>query len=407
MSVKPLSGIKVLDLTWVYAGPFATQILGDLGAEIIKIEAAPVGDKTRIMPPFKNGYSGYFATLNRGKKSLALNLKSAKGRELFLELARKVDVLTENFAPSALEQLGLGYEDVRKANPRIIYASASGFGSYGPYSNRPCIDPVGQAMGGLMSLTGFPDRSPLKAGPGIADAITGLYAVVGIISALRLRELTGEGQRIEVAMMDSIFSVLEENVIKTSMEGIAPQRRGNLDPFGVPWDTFLTRDGRWVMVCAFSSAVFEELYGMMGRDDLVEKYKGDNIDGFLKRSADQEMLNAVFAEWVKENMTADDLESLFVAMDAPMGIIKDVKELLDDPHLKARGMVVDVDHPKLGQVKTFNLPIKFFGASVGVKPGENPLDPEVGQHSSEILKSYLGKTDAEIADLRNEKVIWV
>jgi len=407
MSVKPLSGIKVLDLTWVYAGPFATQILGDLGAEIIKIEAAPVGDKTRIMPPFKNGYSGYFATLNRGKKSLALNLKSAKGRELFLELARKVDVLTENFAPSALEQLGLGYEDVKKANPRIIYASASGFGSYGPYSNRPCIDPVGQAMGGLMSLTGFPDRSPLKAGPGIADAIMGLYLVSGVLSALRLRDLTGEGQRIEVAMMDSIFSVLEENVIKTSMEGVAPQRRGNLDPFGVPWDTFLTKDNRWVMVCAFSSPVFEELYGLMGRDDLVEKYKGDNIDGFLKRSADQEMLNAVFAGWVKENMTADDLESLFIAIDAPMGIIKDVKELLDDPHLKARDMVVDVDHPKLGKVKTFNLPIKIFGTTVGVKPGEVPLDPEVGQHTNEILKNYLGKTDAEIADLRKEKVIWV
>jgi len=316
-------------------------------------------------------------------------------------------VLTENFAPSALEQLGLGYEDVKKANPRIIYASASGFGSYGPYSNRPCIDPVGQAMGGLMSLTGFPDRSPLKAGPGIADAIMGLYLVSGVLSALRLRDLTGEGQRIEVAMMDSIFSVLEENVIKTSMEGVAPQRRGNLDPFGVPWDTFLTKDNRWVMVCAFSSPVFEELYGLMGRDDLVEKYKGDNIDGFLKRSADQEMLNAVFAGWVKENMTADDLESLFIAIDAPMGIIKDVKELLDDPHLKARDMVVDVDHPKLGKVKTFNLPIKFFSTTVGVKPGEVPLDPEVGQHTNEVLKGYLGKTDAEIADLRKEKVIWV
>lgn len=407
MSVKPLSGIKVLDLTWVYAGPFATQILGDLGAEIIKIEAAPVGDKTRIMPPFKNGYSGYFATLNRGKKSLALNLKKDKGRELFLELAKKCDVLTENFAPGALDQLKLGYDDVNKANPRIIYASASGFGSFGPYSNRPCIDPVGQAMGGLMSLTGFPDRSPLKAGPGIADAIMGLYAVAGILSALRLRDLTGQGQRIEVAMMDSIFSVLEENVIKTSMEGVAPQRRGNLDPFGVPWDTFLTKDGRWVMVCAFSSPVFEELYGMMGRDDLVEKYKGDNMEGFLKRSADQEMLNTVFADWVRANHTADDLESLFVAMDAPMGIIKDVKELLDDPHLKARNMVVDVDHPKLGKVKTFNLPIKFFGAEVGAKPGQVPLDPEVGQHTNEVLKSFLGKTDAEIDALRQEKVIWV
>jgi len=201
--------------------------------------------------------------------------------------------------------------------------------------------------------------------------------------------------------------VLEENVIKTSMEGVAPQRRGNLDPFGVPWDTFLTKDGRWVMVCAFSSPVFEELYGMMGRDDLVEKYKGDNIEGFLKRSADQEMLNSIFAKWVRENMTADELESLFIAMDAPMGIIKDVKELLDDPHLKARNMVVEVDHPKLGKVKTFNLPIKCSGGAAGVDPGVNPHDPDLGEHSDEILKTLLGKTGAEIDALRSEKVIWI
>jgi len=278
--------------------------------------------------------------------------------------------------------------------------------SFGPYSKRPCIDPVGQAMGGLMSLTGYPDRSPLKTGPGIADSIMGLYLVNGILAALRLRDLTGEGQRIEVAMMDSVFSVLEENVIKTSMEGEPAPRRGNLDPFGVPWDTFLTKDSRWVMVCAFSSPVFEELYGLMGRPDLVDKYKGDNIDAFLNRAAHQAELNEVFAKWVRENMTADDLESLFIAMDAPMGIIKDVKELLDDPHLKARDMVVEVDHPKLGKIKTFNLPIKFFNAEAGVKPGKAPLDPEIGQHSTEILKTLLGKSDAEINVLREEKVIW-
>jgi crotonobetainyl-CoA:carnitine CoA-transferase CaiB-like acyl-CoA transferase len=406
MKTKPLAGIKILDLTWVYAGPFATQILGDLGAEIIKIEAAPVGDKTRIMPPFKNGCSGYFASLNRNKKSLTLDLKKDQGRTVFLELSRKCDVLVENFAPQVLEQLGLGYEEVKKVNPGIIYASASGFGSFGPYSNRPCIDPVGQAMGGLMGLTGYPDRSPLKTGPGIADAVMGLYAVIGIMSALRLREQTGEGQKVEVAMMDSIFSVLEENVIKTSMEGVVPPRRGNLDPFGVPWDTFLTKDGRWVMVCAFSSPVFEELYGLMGRDDLVEKYKGDSIEGFLKRSADQQMLNEVFAEWVRENMTAEELENLFIAMDAPMGIIKDVRELLEDPHLKARNMIVDVDHPKLGKVKTYNLPLRFKEVPVGVQEGDNPHDPELGEHSAEILKIFLGKTEAEIEALRKEGVIW-
>jgi crotonobetainyl-CoA:carnitine CoA-transferase CaiB-like acyl-CoA transferase len=406
MKAKPLDNIKVLDLTWVYAGPFATQILGDLGAEIFKIEAAPVGDKTRIMPPFKNGHSGYFAGLNRNKKSLTLDLKKEKGRRLCLELARHCDVLVENFAPQVMEQLGLGYEEVKKYNPNIVYASASGFGSFGPYANRPCIDPVGQAMGGLMGLTGYPDRPPLKTGPGIADAVLGLYTVIAILSALHLRDRTGEGQKVEAAMMDCVFSVLEENVIKTSLEGVVPPRRGNLDPFGVPWDTFLTKDGRWVMVCAFSSPVFEELYGMMGREDLVEEYKGDSIEGFLKRAAAQEMLNEVFREWVRENMTAEELEELFIAMDAPMGIVKDVQELLDDPHLKARNMIVEMDHPKLGKVKTYNLPIRFKDVPVGVGPGENPRDPELGEHSAQVLKDLLGISAEEIEALRREGVIW-
>jgi len=406
MSVKPLRGIRVLDLTWIYAGPFATQILVDLGAEVIKIEAGPVGDKTRIIPPFKNGYSGYFAMLNRGKKSVALNLKSAKGKELFLELAKKCDILTENFMPEAMVSLGLGYDIVKKANPRIIYASTSGFGSYGPYSHMHCVDPIGQAMGGLMSLTGYADMPPLKTGPGIADSITGLHWVIGILAALRLRDLTGQGQKLEVAMMDSVFTILEENVIKTSMEGSAPPRRGNLDPFGAPWDCFLTKDGRWVMVCTFGGPVFEELYRLMGRDDLVEKYGGDNMDAFINRAMNQAELNKAFAEWVRENQTAEELVSLLVAMGIPVGIVKDMQDLLDDPHLKARNMVVDVDHPKLGKVKTFNNPIRILGAEVGVQPGVNPHDPSLGEHSGDVLKSYLGKTDAEIADLRKEKVIW-
>lgn len=407
MSVKPLSGIRVLDLTWIYAGPFATQVLVDLGAEVIKVEAGPVGDKTRIIPPFREGYSGYFAMLNRGKKSVALNLKSAKGRGLFLELAKKCDVLTENFMPHAMVDLGLDYETVKKSNPRIIYASTSGFGSYGPYSHMHCVDPIGQAMGGLMGLTGYAGMPPLKTGPGIADSITGLHWVIGILAALRLRDVTGEGQKLEVAMMDSVFTMLEENVIKTSMEGASPPRRGNLDPFGAPWDCFEAKDGRWVMVCSFGGPVFEELYRLMGRDDLVEKYGGDNMDAFINRALNQDELNRAFAAWVKENQTADDLVSLLVAMGVPVGIVKDMQELLDDPHLQARNMVVNVDHPRLGQVKTFNNPIRIAGTEVGVPPGANPHDPGLGEHSDEVLRDYLGKTDAEIAELRKEKVIWI
>jgi crotonobetainyl-CoA:carnitine CoA-transferase CaiB-like acyl-CoA transferase len=404
--MRPLDGVKVLDVTWIYAGPFATQILGDLGAEIIKIEAAPVGDKTRVVPPFKNDYSGYFATLNRGKKSVTLDLKTDKGKEIFLQLAEKCDILTVNFMPGAMEKLGLAYEDVKKVNPRIVYAQTSGFGSYGPYSHMHCLDPIGQAMGGLMSLTGYPDMPPLKTGPGIADSITSLYWLVGILSAMRLRDITGKGQKIEVAMMDCIFTMLEENVIKTSMEGEAPPRRGNLDPFGAPWDTFLTKDDRWVMVCAFGNSVFEDVYRIIGREDLVEKYGGDNMEAFFNRSSNQGILNKAFGEWVRANTTAEELVKLLAHLGAAAGIVKDLKELLDDPHLKARNMVVDVDHPKLGHVKTFNNPIKISDASIGVGPGENLLDPDLGEHSDEVLKQYLGKSQEEIDQLHKEGVIW-
>ena len=405
MTAKPLDGIRVLDLTWVYAGPFATMMLSDLGADVIKVEGPPFGDWTRVVPPLENGHSGYFYMLNRRKKSIALDLKEEEGRELFMRLVERSDVVAENFKAGTLDRLGIGYERARQVNPRIIYGSINGFGSSGPYSDMPCVDPVAQAMGGLMSMTGFEGQPPLKTGPAVADSLSGLYLALGIMSALRQRDRTGVGERVEVSMMDSVFSVLEEAVIRTSMTGDPLPARGNTDPLGAPWDAFETSDGRWTMVCNLDPRRFVEIYRLIGREDIADEYGGLDGTAIEKRSRDLPKLNQIFADWARTR-TAEELQRILSEMSIPNGLVKEVPELLEDPHLVDRNMVVDIDHAKLGKVKTFNLPIKFFSGEMGIRRGENPLDPELGQDTAELLGQLLGLGDEEIDQLRKQKVIW-
>ena len=405
MEVKPLQGIKILDLTWVYAGPFASMLLSDMGAEVVKVEGPPFGDWIRIAPPLKNGNSGYFYMLNRRKKSIALDLKSEKGKEIFLELIKHFDVVLENFKAGTMDKLGLGYEQCKKANPKIIFGSINGFGSAGPYSDMPCVDPIAQAMGGLMSLTGFPGQPPLKTGPAVADSLSGLYLALGITGAIRKLEKTGVGSRLEVAMMDAVFSVLEEAVIRTSMTGNPGSSRGNTDPLGAPWDAFKTSDGQWVMICNMNPNSFEKVYKMIGREDIAMEYGGFDEGVTEKRSRDLLKLNEIFAARA-ETKTAEELCSVFLEMSIPAGVVKNVTDLLEDPQLNSRHMVVDIDHPVLGKVKTFNLPIKFMDNELGIAPGENPMDPNIGQHNKEILQDVLKLSDEEIESLKLDAVIW-
>jgi crotonobetainyl-CoA:carnitine CoA-transferase CaiB-like acyl-CoA transferase len=405
VNAKPLDGIRVLDLTWVYAGPFATMMLSDFGAEVIKVEGPPFGDWTRVVPPLKNGCSGYFYMLNRRKKSIALDLKGPGGRELFMRLVEQFDVVAENFKAGTLDRLGVGYERAREVDPGVIYASINGFGSSGPYSDMPCVDPVAQAMGGLMSMTGFEGQPPLKTGPAVADSLSGLYLALGIVSALRRRDETGVGDRLEVSMMDSVFSVLEEAVIRTSMTGDPLPARGNTDPLGAPWDAFETGDGRWLMVCNLNPQRFVDLYRLIGRDDIADEYGGVDGTAMEKRSRDLPRLNEIFAVWARTR-TADELQRILLEMSIPNGVVKQVPELLEDSHLRGRDMVVDIEHPKLGEIKTFNLPIKFASGELGIEPGENPLEPELGQDTTEVLRQLLGLDDHEIARLKEQKTIW-
>jgi len=402
---KPLSGYQILDLTWVYSGPYCTSILLDLGADVIKVEGPKYGDHTRTFPPFKNGGSGYFYSLNRGKKSVSLNLKSEDGKALFRDLVKKVDVVTENFVPGVMERMGLGYEELKKINPRIIYGSIHGFGSFGPYADWPGVDPVAQAMGGLMSQSGFIGGPPLKTGPAVADAIAGIYLALGIVSAILQRGKTGNGRRIEVSMMDAVFSVLEESVVRASMTGDALPRRGNTDPLGAPWDAFESSDGKWVMMCSIGGAKFESVYSYIGRNDLVAEYGGDGEEASEKRADNLAMLNQVFAKWAIQK-TADELIDIIHSLHIPCGVVKDVVDLLDDPQLKARNMVVDIDHPKLGKIKTYNMPVMFDGKNMGIDSKDNPLDPEIGESNSQVLGDLLGISADKIRELYEIGALW-
>ena len=407
MNDRPLSGIKVLDLTWVYSGPHCTALLRDFGADVVKIEGPGFGDHTRLFPPMNGGDSGYFYMLNHGKKSVALNLKQPKAKEIFLELVKQVDVVAENFVPGTLDKLGLGYEELKKVNPAIILASIYGFGSFGPYSSLPGVDPVAQAMGGLMSLTGLPETPPLKTGPAVADAIAGIYLASGILAALLERHKTGLGKRIEVSMMDAVFTVLEESVIRASMTGDALPARGNTDPLGAPWDAFPTKDHKWVMVCSLGGNRFYNIYSKIGRNDLAEAYKGDGPEASVKRANDLKLLNKAFAEW-SINHNAEDVMALMREDRVPCGVVKDVTELLEDPHLIARNMVAAVDHPVLGQIKTYNQPVMFDGDNFGIDTNDpaDYMDPDLGEHNRIILGELLGMDDETIATLYAENVLW-
>lgn len=382
---KPLEGIKILDLTWIYSGPYSTLLLQDLGAEVVKVEMPGVGDKTRYFPPFRNKESGYFYMLNRDKKSIALDLKSAEGQEIFRELARNFDVVVENFLPGTMEKMQIGYETLKEVNPSIIYASISGFGSFGPSKNFPCIDPIAQAMGGLMSLTGEKGGAPQKTGPGITDGISGIYLALGVVSALFQRTKTGLGQKVEVSMLESTVSVLEDAVILASMTGETVESKGNTDPFGAPWDAFITKDDKWVMVCALGSDQFQTCFNLIGRADIAEEFAGETEEAYAKRNQQLEMINRIFGVWVKQQTREQLMENL-QKVGILAGEVRTVNELLDDEHLKERKMFSTLQHESLGTIQVANSPILFNGVRYSSIQKEQVRTEKIGEHTEEILQ---------------------
>lgn len=377
----PLTGIRIIDLTRVLAGPFCTMLLGDLGAEVIKIEEPQKGDDTRGYPPFDRGISAYFANLNRNKKSVTLNLKEQKDKDTLWELIKAADVIVENYKPGTMAKLGFSYDAVKAVNPQMVFASISGFGQYGPYSDRPGYDIIGQAMGGLMSVTGWPDSPPSRTGTAIGDILAGLNCAVGILASLQGRTKTGKGDQVDVALVDCAVSAMETLVQIYLVEKRIPQRIGNRYEFICPYDSFPTKDG-WVVIAVGNDAVWKRFCEAIDRKDLleVEKYKhnADRVTAYAE-------LTELVSQW-SSKYTMQEVISLLLDNSVPCAPIYTVDQIVNDPHIAdARGMIVDMKHPLEGTMKVVSCPIKLTENPAGIKT----TAPALGEHTKEVMDQIL------------------
>lgn len=393
---KALAGIKVLDFTNVLAGPFCTSNLSDLGAEVIKIERPGTGDGSRIFGPFINDQSGYYIFANRGKKGIDLNFKSDKAKEIVYELVKKVDVVVENFKPGVMEKLGFSYEKLKEINPSIIYCSISGFGQDSPHRNLPAYDIVAQGRAGMMSITGYPDNPPARVGSSLGDISAGLYAAYGIMVALFHRERTGEGQLVDIAMMDSVFTFIETNIVRHTIGGIMPKRVGARHPLSAPFDIYKCKDGGYVIIAVASDSHFQRLCDVMGQPDLP---KNPKFDSDPHRSENDVELKAIIETWLKD-YTVDEAIEKFNEVGIPCGPIFDIAQACKDESILHRDMLVEIDQPGAGKLKITGNPVKLS------KTPPDPAHPAplLGQHTEEVLKEELGYSDDEIAKLKDEGV---
>ena len=393
----PLAGVKVLDLTRVLAGPYCTMFLGDLGAEVVKIEQPEVGDDTRAWgPPFVGGESAYFLCINRNKKSVTLDLKSNQAVGLLRRLAEGADVLVENFRPGTMERLGLGERELRAVNPRLIYASLSGFGADGPMKDWPGYDLIVQAWGGLMSVTGMPDGEPTKVGVAIVDIVAGLMLGKAILAALFARERTGVGQKLETSLLEAEVACLINAGSNYLVGGVVPGRWGNAHPNIVPYQSFKSRDG-YLVIGVASEGIWRRLCQAIGMPGLADdprfarnpqrvEHRGELIDIlteiFLQRDT---------AAWV----------TLLIDAGVPCAPVQTIDQVFLAPQVIAREMVVEIPHPTAGTLRMAGLPVKFSGtpASIRLAP------PLLGQHTAEVLRSWLRLDDSAIDDLKSKGVI--
>ena len=395
--MQPLSGVKVLDLTRIVSGPFATMLLGDLGAEIIKIEEPVSGDESRTYgPPFINGESAYFLSVNRNKKSCAINLKTPEGIALIRELALNSDVLIENFRPGTLKKFGLSYEELKKHNPGLIYCAITGFGQTGPDSHRPGYDLIIQGESGVMDITGDLDGPPTKVGTSIADLLTGQFASQGVLAALVERSRTGVGRRVEVAMYDCLASLLTFNAGAYFASGNTPKRKGNSHPSIVPYETFETSDG-WINIGVANDKFWNSFCKVIDRLDLQNNPKFVMASDRVKNRLE---LLPIIKEIIKSNKKSYWIELLEKA-GIPSGMIKNVGEVCDSEQLVSRGMILNMPHPTAGIVKNIDSPLRFDDQNDEV----HAAPPILGQHTREILRDMLKISPDEIILLEQKGAI--
>ncbi|MCY4455080.1 MAG: CaiB/BaiF CoA-transferase family protein [Chloroflexi bacterium] len=395
----PLTGLRVLDLSWVLAGPYCTMVLADLGADVVKCERPPFGDVARTTGPLVDGESGYFFSINRGKRSIAIDLKLDEGRELFLRLVPEFDVIVENFRPGTLERLGLGYERLAEVHPELVYLAISGYGQDGPMRDRPALDVVVQGAGGVMSITGEPGGPPIRPGLSLGDIAGGLFGAVGVLSALRERDQSGLGQFVDVSMLDCQLAVLENAFLRYHLTGETPQPMGTRHSWAVPFQAFPTADGH--IVIALSWGVPNQWALLCSELGLVELIDDPRFAESHLRSANHAELEPLLNEAFRKRTTEDWLERL-VPYGIPCGPVNSIADAAAHPQVAAREMLVPVEHPKLGTLPLVNTPVKLSRTPGGIRGSS----PDMGEHSREVLAERLELSAAEVEALIAGQVVW-
>jgi crotonobetainyl-CoA:carnitine CoA-transferase CaiB-like acyl-CoA transferase len=402
----PLTGVRIFDLTRILAGPTCTQLLGDLGADVIKVEKPGVGDDTRTWgPPYVKDSDGkdtnesaYYLSANRNKRSLTIDLQTPKGVALAKKLIAKSDILIENFKVGSLSKLGLGYEDLKTEFPRLVYCSVTGFGQTGPYAPRAGYDFLAQGLGGIMSITGDPDGEPMKVGVGIADVMTGMYASTAILAALRHRDATGEGQHIDTCLLDTQVSWLINEGTNYLVSGKIPVKLGNEHPNIVPYKVFATSNGH-VILAVGNNRQFDDWCTVASADDLKSdpRYASNPL-----RIANRETLYDIMPDFMKRKTTEEWLTELG-ELKVPCSPVNNIEQVFEDPHVKYRGMRIEMDHPTAGsgKVPLIGNPVKMSSTP----PQYRLAPPTLGQHSDEVLRELLGFDEKQIQKLKNEKTI--
>jgi crotonobetainyl-CoA:carnitine CoA-transferase CaiB-like acyl-CoA transferase len=395
-TAPPLAGIRVLDLTRVLAGPFCSMMLGDMGAEVIKVEEPGKGDDTRSWPPFVGGEATYFMSVNRNKKSLTLNLKAPEGQEILRALVKKSDVLLENFRPGTMDKLGFGYAAMAELNPKLVYCSISGFGESGPEAGRAGYDLVVQAESGLMDITGFPDGPPVKSGTSIADLVAGMSAAHGVVLALVARVRTRRGQKVEISMLDAMAALLTYQAGIYFATGQRPARRGNAHPSIAPYEAFTAADG-YVTLGVANNSLWQRCCGALERPELATDPRYDTE---TKRVENRATLIPLLNE-ILSARTAEEWLKRFEGAGVPAGRIKSVPEVCESEHLRARGMIASLPHETAGEVTVMGIPVRLHAT-----PGALVLPPpRLGEHTDEILRCVARVPARQIPHLRASGVV--
>ena len=394
----PLDGIRILDLTQVLFGPFATMLLSDLGAEVIKIERPEVGDIARGNGPVVRGVSTYFLSLNRGKKSVTLNLATEPGVEVLLKLVKSADVLVENFKPGTMEKLGLSYEKVREYNPGIVYVAGSGFGQYGPYAGKPAFDVIVQAMGGILSITGEEGGPPVRPGVSYGDITAGLFLCVATLAALQERHVSGEGQFVDISMLDCQVTAQENAFVRYLNTGEIPRALGTRHPVMTPFQAFQTKDG--YIAVALRGGIKDQWPLFCAAIDRVDIIDDPRFEDGWTRTQNYSVLEPILTDAMKTRTTQEWVKELEQA-GIPCGPVNNIEQAAGDPQINARDMFIEVKHPEAGKFRVVNTPFKFSRTPYKVEKAS----PDLGQHTQDVLSRLLGMTHQEIAALKGQGVI--